>query len=163
MKTIIPLAVAAVVIVGVAPYVQAQPNTATAPSASTVGAGSSSGGSGTVGTAGSGAAGGTSASTLGLGGTSTGPAGTSSSIGGGGSAAVSDGGKATSSNKVRENDNMLRDQAKAKAQDGGTWSKSMTNTKIKEGELDSRTKTMSHEPGGAPAKSTTTQSVPITK
>ena len=146
-----------------APYLQAQTNTATAPSASSVGAGSSTGSSGTVGTAGSGAAGGTSASTLGLGGTSTGPAGTSSTIGGGGSAAVSDGGKATTSNKIHENDNMLRDQAKAKAQDGGTWSKSMTNTKIKDGELDSRTKSMAHEPGGPPAKSTTTQSVPITK
>jgi len=58
---------------------------------------------------------------------------------------------------------MLQDQARAKAQDGGTWSKSMTDTKIKEGELDSRTKSMAHEPGGPPVKSTTTESVPITK
>ena len=162
MKTMIPLAVAAVVLTAAVPYVQAQPNTATAPSAATIGAGSSSGSSGTVGTGGSAAAGGTSATTLGLGGTSTGPAGTSSTIGGAGSAATTEG-KATTSNKVQENDNMLKDQAKAKAQDGGTWSKSMTNTKIKEGELDSRTKSMAHEPGGPPAKSTTTQSVPITK
>ena len=160
MKKIIPLAFAAVIIA--APQAFAQTQT-TAPSASTVGAGSSTGSSGTVGTAGSAAAGGTSASTLGLGGTSTGPAGTSSTIGGAGSAATSDGGKATSSNKVIENDNMLKDQAKAKAQDGGTWSKSMTNTKIKEGELDSRTRSMAHEPGGPPVKSTTTQSVPVTK
>jgi hypothetical protein len=160
MKKIIPLAFAAAVIA--APYAFAQ-NQATAPSASTVGAGSSTGSSGTVGTAGSGAAGGTSASTIGLGGTSTGPAGTSSTIGGGGSAATSDGGRATTSNKVIENDNMLKDQAKAKAQDGGTWSKSHTQTKIKDGELDSRTKSMAHEPGGPPAKSTTTQSVPITR
>jgi len=132
-----------------------------AQSASTVGAGSASGGSGTVGTGGSAAAGGTSASTLGLGGTSTGPAGTSSTIGGAGSAATSDGGRATSSNKVNENPNMLKDQAKAKAQDGGTFSKSMTNTKIKDGELDSRTKSMAHVPGGPPVKSTTTQSVPV--
>ena len=162
MKKIIPLALAAVVIAAPHAFAQ-QKNQATAPSASTVGAGSSTGSSGTVGTAGSAAAGGTSASTLGLGGTSTGPAGTSSTIGGGGSAATSDGGKATTSNKVLENDNMLKDQAKAKAQDGGTWSKSMTNTKIKEGELDSRTKSMAHQPGGAPVKSTTTQSVPVTK
>ena len=162
MKKIIPLTAAAVLLA--APYAFAQShNQATAPSASTVGAGSSTGSSGTVGTAGSGAAGGTSASTIGLGGTSTGPAGTSSTIGGGGSAAVSDGGKATSSNKIHENPNMLQDQAKAKAQDGGTWSKSMTNTKIKQGELDSRTKTMAHEPGGPPVKSTTTESVPVTK
>jgi hypothetical protein len=152
----LPLIAAALALVAASPLAYAQ-------SASTVGAGSSSGSSGTVGTAGSGAAGGTSASTIGLGGTSTGPAGTSSTIGGGGSAATSDGGKATSSNKIHENPNMLQDQAKAKAQDGGTWSKSMTNTKIKDGELDSRTKSMAHEPGGPPAKSTTTQSVPVTK
>jgi hypothetical protein len=132
-----------------------------AQSAATVGAGSASGGSGTVGTGGSAAAGGTSASTLGLGGTSTGPAGTASTIGGGGSAATSDGGKATTSNKINENPNMLKDQAKAKAQDGGTFSKSMTDTKIKNDELDSRTKSMAHVPGGPPVKSTTTQSVPV--
>jgi hypothetical protein len=160
MIKIIPLALAAIVLA--APHGFAQKQT-TSPSASTVGAGSSSGSSATVGTAGSAAAGGTSASTLGLGGTSTGTGGTSSSIGGGGSAATSDGGKATTSNKVHENNNMLQDQAKAKAQDGGTWSKSMTKTKIKDGELDSRTKSMAHEPGGPPAKSTTTQSVPVTK
>lgn len=159
MKRIIPLAVAAVI---AAPYAFAQQ--ATAPSASTVGAGSSSGGSGTVGTAGSGAAGGTSASTLGLGGTSTGPAGTSSTIGGGGSAATSDGGKATTSNRIHENPNKLQDQARAKAQDGGTWSKSQTKTTIeKDGDLSSRTKSMAHEPGGPPAKSITTQSVPATR
>ncbi len=56
---------------------------------------------------------------------------------------------------------MLKDQAKAKAQDGGTFSKSMTNTRIKDRELDSRTKSMAHEPGGAPVKSTTTQSATV--
>jgi hypothetical protein len=159
MKKIIPLALAAIVVA--APHTFAQQPTS--PSATTIGAGSSTGSSATVGTGGSAAAGGTSATTLGLGGTSTGAAGTSSSIGGAGSAATSDGGKATTSNKVRENDNMLRDQAKAKAQDGGTWSKSTTNTRIKDGELDSRTKSMAHQPGGPPVKSTTTQSVPTTK
>lgn len=162
MKTMFPLAVAAVVLTAAVPYAQAQTNTATAPSASTVGAGSSTDSSATVGTGGSAAAGGTSASTLGLGGTSTGPAGSSSTIGTGGSAATTEG-KATTSSKINENDNMLKGQAKAKAQDGGTWSKSMTNTKIKEGELDSRTKSMAHEPGGPPVKSTTTQSVPVTR
>jgi len=136
---------------------------ANAQSASTLGAGSSTGSSGTVGSGGSAAAGGTSASTLGLGGSSTGSAGTSSSIGGAGSAATANGGKATSSNKVHDNPNMMHDQAKARAQDGGTWSKSMTDTKLKQGELDSRTKSMSHEPGGPPAKSTSTAQVPITK
>lgn len=149
---ILPLVAAALTLTAASPLAFAQ-------SASTVGAGSASDGSGTIGTAGSAAAGGTSASTLGLGGTSTGPAGTSSTVGGGGSAATSDGGKATSSNKINENPDMLHDQARAKAQDGGTFSKSMTNTKIKDGELDSRTKSMAHEPGSKPVKSTTTQSV----
>jgi len=153
----LPLIVAALTFAAATPLAFAQ-------SASSVGAGSSSGGSGTVGTAGSGAAGGTSASTLGTGGTSTGPAGTSSTIGGGGSAATSDGGKATTSNRINENPNKLQDQARAKAQDGGTWSKSQTKTTIeKDGDLSSRTRSMSHEPGGPPAKSTTTQSVPATK
>jgi hypothetical protein len=154
MKTL-PLIAAALALTAASPLAFAQ-------TASTVGAGSSSGGSATIGTGGSAAAGGTSASTLGLGGTSTAPDGsTGSTIGGAGSAAVSGGGKATTSNKVNENPNMLKDQAKAKAQDGGTFSKSMTDTKIKEGELDSRTKSMSHVPGGPPVKSTTTQSVPV--
>jgi len=148
--------IAALAVIAAAPLAYAQ-------SASTLGAGSSTGSSGTVGSGGSAAAGGTSASTLGLGGSSTGPAGTSSSIGSAGSAAAADGGKATSSNKVHDNPNMMHDQAKARAQDGGTWSKSMTDTKLKQGELDSRTKSMSHEPGGPPAKSTSTAQVPITK
>jgi hypothetical protein len=37
---------------------------------------------------------------------------------------------------------------------GGTWSKSMTHTKDHKGTLSSRTKSMAHEPGGPPAKST---------
>jgi hypothetical protein len=160
MKTFIPLTIAAIALTTAVPFAA---DAQTGPSASTVGAGAAAGSSGTVGTAGSAAAGGTSASTIGLGGTSTGTAGTSSTIGGAGSAATSDGGKATTSNKINENPNMLKDQAKAKAQDGGTWSKSTTNTKIKDGELESRTRSMAHEPGGAPAKSTTTQSVPLTK
>src|SRR6185295_15420931 len=100
------------------------------PSATTVGAGAKSDGSSTIGTGGSAAAGGTSASTLGLGATSKGPNGTSSSIGGAGSAATVNG-KATSSTKVRSNPQMLQGQSKAKAQDGGTWSKSMTQTKVR--------------------------------
>jgi len=129
-------------------------------SASTAGSGAASGSSGTIGSAGSGAAGGTSASTIGTGGTSTGPAGTSSSIGGAGTAAAP-GGKVSSSNRVNGNSQMLQDQAKAKAQDGGTWSKSMTKTKVKGGELTSRTKSMAHEPGGAPAKSTTRERLSV--
>jgi hypothetical protein len=131
---------------------------AIAQSASTVGSGAASGGSGTIGSGGSAAAGGTSASTLGTGGTSTGPSGSSSTIGSAGSAAAVDG-RATSSTKLKDNPNMLQGQSKARAQDGGTWSKSMTKTKVKDDTLTSRTKSMSHMPGGPPAKSTTRQSV----
>lgn len=110
----------------------------------------------TGGTAGSGSAGGTSATTLGTGGTSTGAAGTSSTIGSGGSAAATDG-KADSRTKILENPNKLQGQSKAKAQDGGTWSKSQTKTTVRpEEDVQSRTKTMSHVPGGPPVKSTTT-------
>lgn len=156
MKTLTILALSGA-LVGASSLALAQP----APSASTTGAGSSAAGSGTVGSAGSAAAGGTSASTIGLGGTSRGSNGTSSTVGGGGSAATSDGGKATSSNKVHENPHMLRDQAKARAQDGGTWSRSTTDTRIGNDELSSRTRTMSHQPGGPPTKSTTQETVPI--
>ena len=41
----------------------------------------------------------------------------------------------------------------------GTFSKSMTKTKVKGDTLTSRTKSMAHEPGGPPAKSTTRQTV----
>jgi hypothetical protein len=125
------------------------------PSAETLGAKATNETSSTIGTAGSAAAGGTSASTIGLGANSTGKDGTSSSVGGAGSAAAVNG-KATSSTKIRENPQMLRAQSKAKAQDGGTWSKSATNTKVQhDGDLSSRTKSMAHEPGSKPAMSKT--------
>src|SRR5262245_17840727 len=123
------------------------------PSADTVGSKASNGANTVGGTAGSAAAGGTSASTLGLGAGSTGPAGSSSAVGGAGSAAAVDG-KATSNTKIRENPQMLRAQSRAKAQDGGTWSKSMTNTAVrKDTNVGSSTRSMSHEPGGKPAMS----------
>jgi hypothetical protein len=129
---------------------------ATAQSAGTVGAGGASGGSGTVGSGGSAAAGGTSASTLGLGGRS----GDSATIGSGGSAAAVEG-KTRSDTKIHGNKNNLMGQSKASAQDGGTWSKSKTKTKLHKDELTSRTKSMAHEPGGPPAKSTTNESVDL--
>jgi hypothetical protein len=139
---------AVVLMAGTAGAVMAQ-------SATTTGSGAATDSSATGGTAGSGAAGGTSATTLGTGGTSTGQAGTGSTIGSGGSAATTDG-RATSSTKMHENPNKLQGQSKAKAQDGGTWSKSRTKTTVEPGEgVSSRTKTMSHQPGGPPAKSTT--------
>jgi hypothetical protein len=58
---------------------------------------------------------------------------------------------------------MLHGKSQAHAKDqGGTWSKSKTQTKVKQGEeLSSRTKSMSHEPGGAPAKSTTSTNIQV--
>lgn len=42
------------------------------------------------------------------------------------------------------------------ANDQGIFSKSQTKTKVRDGEsVESRTKTMSHEPGSKPVKSTT--------
>ncbi|HZS64396.1 MAG TPA: hypothetical protein VFA53_07870 [Xanthobacteraceae bacterium] len=109
--------------------------------------------SATGGTAGSAAAGGTSASTLGTGGTSTSPTESSSTIGSAGSAAG--GTKDTSSTKIHGNENKLHAMSKARAQDKGTWSKSMTKTKVHKREVASETKSMAHEPGGKPVKSIT--------
>ena len=128
-----------------------------AQSASTLGSGGAStsptGASATGGSAGSAAAGDTSASTLGVGGTSTGVNGTSSTIGSGGSAAG--GTKDKSSTRIHGNGKNLHGMSKARAQDKGTWSDSKTKTKVHKGEVTSRTKSMSHEPGGPPTKSTT--------
>lgn len=132
---------------------------AVAQSASTVGSGGSTSGpkgtAATGGSAGSAAVGGTSASTVGSGGTSTSPTGaTSSSIGSGGSAAG--GIKNTARTNTGGNVNNLHSMSRARAQDRGTWSRSMTHTRVHKGEVVSRTKAMAHQPGGAPVKSTTT-------
>ena len=125
------------------------------PSANSMGSKVSKGGNTAGGSAGSAAAGGTSASTVGLGANSIGKGGTSTAVGAGGSAAAATG-KVRSDTKIRENPQMMRGQAKAKAWDGGTWSKSATNTRIqRDGDLTSRTKSMAHEPGGKPAMSKT--------
>jgi hypothetical protein len=106
------------------------------------------------GTGGSAAAGGTSASTLGLGATTTGPTGTNSAVGTGGSAAG--GTRDTGSSHVNGNADNLHGMSKARAQDGGEWSRSMTKTRVHQGDVISRTRSMSHEPGGPPSKSTST-------
>jgi len=127
----------------------------TGPSAVTVGSKAAMGPNTTIGTAGSAAAGGTSASTLGLGANSIGKAGTSSTVAGAGSAAAVNG-RATSNTKIRQNPQMLRSQSRAVAMDGGTWSRSMTNTSVRhDGDLRSWTRSMAHQPGGKPAMSTT--------
>jgi hypothetical protein len=125
-----------------ATFVVAQAAPATAP------------GSAAGGTAGSAAAGGTSASTLGLGATTTGPNGTNSAIGTGGSAAG--GTRDTTSSHINGNAENLHGMSKARAQDGGDWSRSTTQVRDHKGEVISRTRSMSHEPGGPPSKSTST-------
>ena len=106
------------------------------------------------GTGGSAAAGGTSASTLGLGATTTGPSGTDSAIGTGGSAAG--GAKDMTQSHVNGNADNLHGMSKAQAQDGGDWSHSMTKVRDHKGDVTSTTRSMSHEPGGPPSKSTST-------
>jgi hypothetical protein len=51
---------------------------------------------------------------------------------------------------------VLNANTRAQAHEGGTFSRSHTRTKVKAGqEVQSTTRTMSHEPGSAPIKSTT--------
>jgi len=108
------------------------------------------------GTGGSAAVGGTSASTVGTGGTSTSPTGTGSSIAAGGSAAAVDGKAQSRTNVNKGNGPVLNANTRAQAHDGGTFSRSQTRTKVKAGEdVQSTTKTMTHEPGSAPIKSKT--------
>ena len=113
-------------------------------------------GAGTVGSGGSAAAGDTSASTLGTGAACDTGSGTNATVGSGGSAATA-AGKAQSMTHTHANKNNLQSQSKAQAMDKGTFSKSMTKTKIKHGDdLQSRTKTMSHVPGQKPVMDRTT-------
>lgn len=108
----------------------------------------------TGGTGGSAAVGGTSASTVGTGGTSTSPSGTGSSIAGGGSAASANGKAQAGSHVNQGNGPVLNSNTRAQAHDGGTFSRSQTRTKVKAGEdVQSRTRTMTHQPGSKPVKS----------
>src|SRR3954465_12573140 len=108
------------------------------------------------GTGGSAAVGGTSASTVGTGGTSTSPTGTGCWIAGGGSAAAANGRAQSGSHVNQGNGPVLNSNTRAQAHEGGTFSRSQTRTKVKAGESgQSTTRTMSHEPGSKPVKSTT--------
>lgn len=108
----------------------------------------------TGGTGGSAAVGGTSASTVGTGGTSTSPSGTGSSIAGGGSAASANGKAQARSHVNQGNGPVLNSNTRAQAHDGGTFSRSQTRTKVKAGEdVQSTTRTMTHQPGSKPVKS----------
>ena len=113
---------------------------------------------GTIGTGGSAASGGTSASTLGTAGACVTDEGTTSSIGSGGSAAAADG-KALSRTKITENPNQVKGSSKAQAMDQGTFSKSQTKTRVKEGQLQSKTRSMSHVPGEKPTMDRTESNV----
>lgn len=111
----------------------------------------------TGGSGGSAAVGGTSASTVGTGGTSTSASGrTGSSIAAGGSAAAVNGKTQTGVSMNKGNGPVLNSNARAQAHEGGTFSRSHTRTQVKAGEeVGSTTKTMSHVPGSKPTMSTT--------
>ena len=57
---------------------------------------------------------------------------------------------------INGNADNLHGLSKAQAQDGGDWSHSMTHVRDQKGEVTSTTRSMSHEPGGPPSKSTST-------
>jgi len=107
-------------------------------------------GSAAAGSAGTAAVGGNSASTLGAGAVSNGPKGDASALGMGASAA---GDNAKTRAGVHGNNN-LNGNAMAMAHDGGDMAKSHTVCPDRSDSVDCRTKTMAHEPGGPPVKST---------
>jgi len=108
-------------------------------------------GSAAAGSAGTAAVGGNSASTLGAGAVSNSPKGDASALGMGASAA---GDNAKTRAGVHGNNN-LNGNAMAMAHDGGDMAKSHTVCHDRSDSVDCRTKTMAHEPGGPPVKSTT--------
>ena len=107
-------------------------------------------GSGAAGSAGTAAAGGNSASTLGAGAVSNGPSGNASALGMGASA----GGDNTKTRAGVHGNNNLNGNAMAMAHEGGDMAKSHTVCHDRSDSVDCRTKTMAHEPGGPPVKST---------
>ena len=111
-------------------------------------------GSAAAGSAGTAAVGGNSASTLGAGAVSNGPKGDASALGMGASAA---GDNAKTRAGVHGNNN-LNGNAMAMAHDGGDWAKSHTVCHDRSDSVACRTKSMAHEPGGPPVKSSSTSS-----
>lgn len=103
----------------------------------------------TGGSAGTASIDGTSASSLGVGATSDG----SNAMGVAGSAAAADGHTLSQSHV---NPNATNGVAHSMANDRGTFSKSMTHTRIHKGQVYSRTRTMTHRPGSKPTITTTT-------
>jgi hypothetical protein len=107
-------------------------------------------GSATAGSAGTAAVGGNSASTLGAGAVSNSPSGDAAAMGVGASAA----GDNTKSRAAVHGNNNLNGNAMAMAHEGGTMAKSHTVCHDRSDSVECRTKTMEHEPGGPPVKST---------
>ena len=107
-------------------------------------------GSAAAGSAGTAAVGGNSASTLGSGAVSNSPNGDASALGMGASAA---GDNAKTRAGVHGNNN-LNGNTMAMAHNGGDMAKSHTVCHDRSDSVDCRTKTMAHEPGGPPVKST---------
>ena len=107
-------------------------------------------GSATAGSAGSATVGGNSASTVGAGAVSNSPNGNATAMGVGGSAA---GDNSKTRARVHGNNN-LNGNAMAMAHDGGDMAKSHTVCHDRSDSAECRTKTMAHEPGGPPVKST---------
>jgi hypothetical protein len=107
-------------------------------------------GSATAGSAGTAAVGGNSASTLGAGAVSNSPSGNAAAMGMGASAA----GDNTKSRAAVHGNNNLNGNAMAMAHEGGTMAKSHTVCHDRSDSVECRTKTMEHEPGGPPVKST---------
>jgi hypothetical protein len=112
---------------------------------------------------GHGQAGGMSASTVGTGAGTVSPGGASGVVGSGGSAAA--GGTSASSLGLGAESTTPNQSSSALGTGGSAASaKSHTVTHLHHGDLSSRTKSMAHEPGGPPVKSTIGSSVdPITR
>jgi hypothetical protein len=107
-------------------------------------------GSAAGGSAGTASIGGNSASTAGAGAVSTGPAGSNASALG---TAASAAGDNTKTRAAVHGNNNLNGNAMAMAHDGGEMAKSHTVCHERSDSAECRTKTMAHEPGGAPIKS----------
>ena len=107
-------------------------------------------GNAAAGSAGTAAVDGNSASTLGAGAVSKSPNGDAAALGMGASAA----GDNTKSRAAVHGNNNLNGNAMARAGDGGTWAKSHTVCHDRDDSVACRSKSMAHEPGGPPVKST---------
>lgn len=114
-------------------------------------------GSATAGSAGSAAVNGQSASTLGVGATSNSPTSSSQAMGMGASAA----GDNVKTRSAVHGNNNLNGNAMAMAHEGGDMAKSHTVCHDRSDSTSCTTKSMAHEPGSAPVKSTSQGSATI--